>query len=174
MNQELQAYIDKIPEIVSDALPKLEQLGCNFWDINEKELNMDEYCDCIFRQLFPDSVLSRLSIIKKCPDGYFEVPDLPVNESSFFSFIDTVAFALFAIKYNSTLTAEYKKQIKQWKKNWVLKKPKVIIIDIPAIRERKWFKAKATIMMWTRAPVIVSSVGGFIVGWLIMSLLLML
>ena len=51
MKQELQAYIDKIPEIVSDALPKLEKLGYNIWDINEDGLNMAVCCDCIFGQL---------------------------------------------------------------------------------------------------------------------------
>ena len=43
MKQELQAYIDKIPQIVSDALPKLEKLGYNIWDINEDGLNMAEF-----------------------------------------------------------------------------------------------------------------------------------
>ena len=107
MKQELQAYIDKIPQIVSDALPKLEKLGYNIWDINEDGLNMAGFCDCIFGQLEGQYVQSsRLSIINHCPDGYFEVPSyfevnsyrkLPVGESSFFGSIDIETFSLFTI-----------------------------------------------------------------------------
>ena len=143
MKQELQAYIDKIPQIVSDALPKLEKLGYNIWDINEDGLNMAEFCDCIFGQLEGQYIQSsRLSIINHCPDGYFEVPSyfevnsyLPVGKSSFFGFIDIGTFTLFTIKYITTLTAEYKKQIKQWKKDRALSKPQEIISNIPAIKE---------------------------------------
>ena len=118
MKQELQAYIDKIPQIVYDALPKLEKLGYNIWDINVDELNMAEFCDCIFGQLEGQYILSsRQSIINHCPDGYFEIPELPMGKSSSFRFIDIGTLSLFAIKYISALTAEYKKQIKQWKKD---------------------------------------------------------
>ena len=136
MKQELQAYIDKIPQIVSDALPKLEKLGYNIWDINEDGLNMAGFRDCIFGQLEGQYIQSsRLSIINHCPDGYFEVPKLPVGESSFFGSIDIGTFSLFTFKYISTLTAEYKKQIKQWKKDRALSKPQEIISNIPAIKE---------------------------------------
>ena len=115
MKQELQAYIDKIPQIVSDALPKLEKLGFPLYDIDVDELNMAEFDDCILGQLEGQDVQSsRLSIINHCPDGYFEVPDLPVGESFF---IDIGTKTLFNIKYITALTAEYKKQIKQWKKD---------------------------------------------------------
>ena len=114
MKQELQAYIDKIPQIVSDALPKLEKLGFPLQDINEDKLNMAEFCDCFLGQ-FGQS--GRQFLLNFCPLGYFEVPKLPVGESSFFGFIDIGTFSLFNIKYITALTAEYKKQIKQWKKD---------------------------------------------------------
>ena len=115
MKQELQAYIDKIPQIVYDALPKLEKLGFPLQDINEDKLNMAEFCDCFLGQLkgtFGQS--SRQFLLDLCPDGYFEIPKLEVGESSF---IDIGTFTLFNIKYITALTAEYKKQIKQWKKD---------------------------------------------------------
>ena len=133
MKQDLQAYIDKIPQIVYDALPKLEKLGYNIWDINEDELNMAEFDDCIFGQLEGQYVQSsRQFILNQCPDGYFEIPNLPVGESSF---IDIGTLSLFNIKYITALTAEYIKQIKQWKKDRALSKPKEIISNIPAIKE---------------------------------------
>ena len=116
MKLELQAYIDKIPQIVSDALPKLEKLGFPLYDIDVDELNMDEFCDCFLGQLIFKNIgqSSRQFLLDLCPDGYFEVPKLPVGESSF---IDIGTFTLFNIKYITALTAEYKKQIKQWKKD---------------------------------------------------------
>ena len=78
MKQDLQAYIDKIPQIVYDALPKLEKLGYNIWDINEDTLNMSELCDCILGQLEGQngSTSSRRSIINYYRIWKHEIPDV--------------------------------------------------------------------------------------------------
>ena len=93
--------------------------------IEQGRKTMSEFCNCLVGQLEGRETL-RLSTLNHCPDGYFEVPDytelcsyckLPVGESSFYGGIDMETFWLFSIKYLSTLTSEYKKQIMQWKKD---------------------------------------------------------
>ena len=72
MIKESQVYIDKIPEIVSDALPKLEKRGYNIWNINEDCLDMSDVCSCIFGQLEGlYGTSTRFDIKAECPIGYF-------------------------------------------------------------------------------------------------------
>ena len=132
MIKESQVYIDKIPEIVSDALPKLEELGYNIWNIDEDCLDMSDVCSCIFGQLEWDyGTSTRFNIKDKCPIGYFETPIYYLDITTYARYgISNIEVAQFSILYYEILTAEYKKQIKQWKKNKKLHKPKEIINNI--------------------------------------------
>ena len=143
MIKELQVYIDKIPEIVSDALLKLEKLGYNIWNIDEDCLDMSDVCSCIFGQLeWNYGTSTRFDIKAECPIGYFETP---------IYYLDIIAYARlgiyeieeiqFRISYYETLTNEYKKQIKQWKKNKKLYKPKEIINNINIDIKKKDLKS---------------------------------
>ncbi len=132
MIKESQVYIDKIPEIVSDALPKLEKRGYNIWNINEDCLDMSDVCSCIFGQLEGlYGTSTRFDIKAECPIGYFETPICYMDISVYARLgIPEIEKIQFGILYYETLTTEYKKQIKQWKKNKKLHKPKEIINNI--------------------------------------------
>lgn len=142
MIKESQVYIDKIPEIVSDALPKLEKLGYNIWNINEDCLDMSDVCRCIFGQLEGKyGTSTRFEIKAECPIGYFETPinHLGIITDDLFEIFGREKNE-FTFLYYETLTTEYKKQIKQWKKNKKLHKPIEIINNINIDSKKKDLK----------------------------------